>query len=112
MAHSRYYHHGVSHADEMEEDSFAHRGYSNVNPEWEAYIDNNLSEKQNNKYLRTVKGVQMDVYDVLKGFNVQCPAMQHAIKKMLCSGLRGHKGTVQDKEEAIASIIRSIELGK
>ena len=54
----------------------------------------------------------MDVYDVLKGFNVQCPAMQHAIKKMLCSGLRGHKGTVQDKEEAIASILRSIELGE
>jgi hypothetical protein len=94
-----------------EEEYFAHRGSSIVNPEWEAYVDNNLPEQQqSNKYLRTIKGVQMDVYDVLKGFNVQCPAMQHAIKKMLCSGLRGHKGTVQDKEEAIASIKRSIEL--
>lgn len=90
---------------------FAHRGNSNINPEWEAYVDNKPIE-QENKYLRTVKGVQMDVYDVLKGFNVQCPAMQHAIKKMLCSGLRGHKGSVQDKEEAIASIQRSIELGE
>jgi hypothetical protein len=95
-----------------EKEYFAHRGSSVVNPEWEAYVDGKLPEQQNNKYLRTIKGVQMDVYDVLKGFNVQCPAMQHAIKKMLCSGLRGHKGTVQDKLEAIQSIQRSIELGE
>jgi len=65
-----------------------------------------------NKYIRTVNNAQVDVYDVLKGFNVTCPAMQHAIKKMLCSGLRGHKDTEQDKREAIASIERSIQLDK
>jgi hypothetical protein len=79
------------------------------NLEWEAYVDS-LPQQDTNKYIRTVKGVSVDVYDVLKGFNVTCPAMQHALKKMLCSGLRGHKGSVQDKEEAIASIKRSIEL--
>jgi hypothetical protein len=63
------------------------------------------------KYDREIKaGVTVDVYDVLLAFNVQCPAMQHAIKKMLCAGLRGVKDDTQDKREAIASIERSIEL--
>ena len=65
-----------------------------------------------NRLIRDKTGTEItvDVYDVLVAFEVSCPAMQHAIKKMLCSGLRGHKGSVQDKEEAIASIQRSIEL--
>lgn len=66
-----------------------------------------------NKYSKEIKaGVCVDVYDVLKAFNVKCPAMQHAIKKMLCSGQRGVKSVEQDKLEAIASIERSIELDK
>jgi len=64
-----------------------------------------------NKYSKEIKkGVHVDVYDVLKAFDVMCPAMQHAIKKMLCSGQRGVKGVEQDKLEAIQSIERSIEL--
>ncbi len=68
--------------------------------------------RQNNKYIRSLKGIDVDVYDVLKAFDVRCPAMQHAIKKMLCSGLRGYKDKEQDKREAIASIERSIELDR
>ena len=64
----------------------------------------------NNKYIRDLKGVQVDVYDVLKAFNVTCPAMQHAAKKVLCAGIRGHKDALKDKREAIQSIQRSIEL--
>lgn len=71
------------------------------------------------KYLKPIKGkivpednnmLYVDVYDVLKAFDVVCPAMQHAIKKMLCSGQRGVKDSVRDKREAIDSINRSIEL--
>lgn len=71
------------------------------------------------KYLKQIKGkiipedqsmLYVDVYDVLKAFDVVCPAMQHAIKKMLCSGQRGVKDSVRDKREAIESINRSIEL--
>lgn len=64
----------------------------------------------NNKYMRNLKGVQVDVYDVLKAFDVTCPAMQHAAKKVLCAGIRGHKDALKDKREAIQSIERSIEL--
>ena len=67
-------------------------------------------EPKQNKYNREVKGVTVDVYDVLKAFNVTCPATQHALKKMLCAGLRGHKDIQTDLDEAIASLQRAKEL--
>ena len=63
-----------------------------------------------NKYKRICKGAQIDVYDVLKAFNVTNPAISHAIKKLLAGGQRGYKDTVQDYKEAIASIVRGVEL--
>ena len=66
---------------------------------------------KHNKYQREIKqGVYVDVYDVLKAFNVTNPATQHAIKKLLAGGLRGHKDLLQDLNEAHASISRAIEL--
>lgn len=67
---------------------------------------------QTNKYQRAIKGVTVDVYDVLVAFGVTCPAMAHAIKKMLMPGQRGSKDAEQDKREAIQAIERSIELAK
>jgi hypothetical protein len=52
----------------------------------------------------------VDVYDVLRAFGVSCPALQHAVKKLLCAGLRGNKSAEQDIEEAIVSCRRAIEL--
>jgi hypothetical protein len=63
-----------------------------------------------NKYQVNCKGISIDVYDVLKAFNVQNPAIQHAIKKLLKGGERGIKSKVQDYTEAIESINRAIEL--
>lgn len=68
-----------------------------------------------NKYEREISGRQgnsatVDVYDVLKAFNVTCPATQHAVKKLLCSGIRGHKDLTTDLIEAKESIVRAIEL--
>lgn len=68
-----------------------------------------------NKYERMVQdrygdSAHIDVYDVLKAFEVTCPATQHAIKKLLCSGIRGHKNKVEDLTEAKESILRAIEL--
>lgn len=62
------------------------------------------------KYNRNIKGVTVDVYDVLQAFNVTNPALQHLIKKALCAGLRGHKDRMQDLIETRDSAIRAIEL--
>ena len=72
------------------------------------------------KYHRTIRqtlpgdthglALTVDVYDVLRAFGVSCPAAQHAIKKLLCPGLRGSKSAAQDIEEAANSCRRAIEL--
>ena len=76
-------------------------------------------EAKPNKYLRTIRevgnndveiAVQADVYEILEGFNVTCPARQHAAKKILCSGIRGKGDATQDLIEARDAINRAIEL--
>jgi hypothetical protein len=54
--------------------------------------------------------VRVDVYCVLEAFGVTCPGRQHAIKKLLCSGLRGKGDCLQDLREARDAITRAIEL--
>ena len=63
-----------------------------------------------NKYVRTIHGVEVDVYDVLNAWEVGCPATQHAIKKLLMPGQRGSKDVLQDLKEAEQAIKRAIEL--
>jgi len=62
-----------------------------------------------NKYQKSIKGVTVDVYDVLRAFEVTSPPIQHAIKKLLMPGARGHKDQLQDVQEAAQSIQREIE---
>lgn len=65
------------------------------------------------KYLRAVPCLvdgKADVYAVIDAFNVTCPARQHAIKKLLCSGIRGKGDTLQDLREAADAIARAIQM--
>ena len=62
------------------------------------------------KYHRQIKGVYVDVYDILHAFGINNPGDQHAIKKMLQPGKRGYKDARQDREEAIVSLERANEL--
>jgi len=65
------------------------------------------------KYLRELKGVvngRLDIYSVLVMFDVKCPARQHAIKKLLCSGIRGKGDVTQDLREARDAVDRAIQL--
>lgn len=64
------------------------------------------------KYNRTIKGVSVDIYDILHAFEVTNPALQHLIKKALCPGQRGHKDRMQDLIEVRESAIRAVELEK
>lgn len=66
--------------------------------------------ESDNKYNRQCKGVTIDVYDVLLAFNVTNPALQHLVKKALCTGLRGHKDKSQDLQDILDSAKRAVEL--
>lgn len=75
-----------------------------------------LKEHAGKKYLRVIhdahenKTCEVDVYAVIEAFNVTCPARQHALKKILCAGLRGKATTIKDLEEAIVCLHRAIDL--
>lgn len=65
------------------------------------------------KYQRQIVGMDgttttVDVYRVLDAFDVKPSGVQHAIKKLLCAGLRGHKDQVSDLQEAKVSIEKAI----
>ena len=69
-----------------------------------------FSTVSKSKYHVEIRGVYVDVYDILKAYNITNPADQHAVKKMLMPGQRGHKDGIKDREEAIQSLKRAIEL--
>lgn len=67
------------------------------------------------KYERKIIGIDgtvttIDVYRVLDAFGVYDPATQHAVKKMLCTGLRGHKDYLTDLNDSIDSLQKAKEL--
>ena len=70
-----------------------------------------MSEQKHNHYFKDVSNLKfIDVYRVLDLFNVVNPCVQHAIKKLLCAGQRGIKDQKQDVQEAIASLVRYLEM--
>lgn len=70
------------------------------------------------KYIRDIqdvlgdKTIQVDVYNVIDAYGVTCPAIQHAIKKLLCAGIRGKNNTDGDLREARDAISRAITLNQ
>lgn len=84
-----------------------------------------IDQHEGKKYIRRIKqcvplkddefyydGIYVDVYSVLEAFNVTCPAIQHAIKKLLCCGIRNKGNKQDDLTGALAAINRAIELEK
>ena len=83
-----------------------------------------ITEHEGAKYLRQIhpttqgraylgsddSALWVDIYTVLEAFQVTCPARQHAIKKLLCTGIRGKGSEIEDLKGAEAAICRAIEL--
>ena len=73
-----------------------------------------MTEKVGSKYHREIQTVgdtgKVDVYCVIDAFGVKCPAIQHALKKLLCAGLRGKGDTIADLREALESVERALEM--
>ena len=67
-------------------------------------------EKQFSHYYKKVPYEYVDVYRVLELFGVVDPSIQHAIKKLLVAGGRGHKDMEKDVREAIVSLHRWIDM--
>lgn len=70
-----------------------------------------LYYNNNNPYIVDIsKYNKLDIYRILKLYEVSDPCLQHAIKKLLCAGKRGGKNQIQDINEAILSLKRLLEM--
>lgn len=70
-----------------------------------------MTDKAHNHYYKSVKHLQqIDVYRVLELFNVTDPCLQHALKKLLVAGGRGHKDITRDVQDVIDSCVRWQEM--
>lgn len=81
------------------------------------YPDMKKRGKAGNKYIRTIypkwpdsgqAPIQIDIYRVLAAYEVTNPAVAHAVKKLLCAGLRGKADCMTDLKEALESIEEAI----
>ena len=64
-------------------------------------------EPKYSHYKKDVRHLDMvDIYRVCELWQVGGGPIEHAIKKLLCSGKRGAKDKAQDVQEAIDSLIR------
>ena len=64
----------------------------------------------NTKYhVEILPDVWVDVYDVIGGFKVTDAGLQHALKKILVVGKRGHKDEAEDRKDIHDSVVRSNE---
>lgn len=69
-----------------------------------------MNERRHAHYFRALPTKEVDVYRVLKAFQVTDPAVAHAIKKLLMAGERGSKTFRQDVLEASDSLGRCLEM--
>lgn len=74
------------------------------------YYNNNNSYIDNPYIVDISKYNKLDIYRILKLYEVSDPCLQHAIKKLLCAGKRGVKNQTQDINEAMQSLQRFLEM--
>ena len=75
--------------------------------------DKHQSSNKHQHYFKDVSKLdKIDVYSVLSLFEVTDPCIQHAVKKLLCTGKRGYKDFDKDVQDAIDSLARCQELYK
>ena len=63
-------------------------------------------KEEHNHYFKPCPYDTLDVYRVISIFGVTDPCIQHALKKLLCSGVRGHKDQSKDIQDVIDTLER------
>ena len=74
------------------------------------YAEIEQVRKHNHYFKDTSNIAEIDVYAVLRLFEVTDPCLQHIVKKALCAGKRGHKDMMEDLQNIVDTAIRAVEL--
>src|SRR5574344_50585 len=69
-------------------------------------------KEEHNHYFKPCPYDTLDVYRVISIFGVTDPCIQHALKKLLCSGVRGHKDQSKDIQDVIDTLERWKQMRK
>lgn len=100
--------------EDMESDcsSYSAAGTHVTIPVTHPWVPKPFTPNKYTRYIPTLDGrkVPVDVYCVLAAFPTGSAAVDHAVKKQLAPGQRGHKDRIQDLKEARDSLTRAIEL--
>ena len=67
-------------------------------------------KEEHNHYFKPCPYDTLDVYRVINIFGVTDPCIQHALKKLLCSGVRGYKDQSKDIQDVIDTLERWKEM--
>lgn len=100
--------------EQMNFKQYESHGYSllwqrHTQPEELPFIDD--EPKKHNHYFKDVSDLdEIDVYQVLRLFNVTDPCLQHIVKKALCAGQRGHKDFETDLKNIFDTAKRALEI--
>lgn len=71
------------------------------------------SSSKHKHYFKDVSKLkEVDVYAILYLFEVTDPCIAHVVKKLLCTGKRGHKDFERDLQDSIDSLVRCMTLTK
>jgi hypothetical protein len=80
-------------------------------------MNDDIRKHSGNKYIRKIKSCvthcvigEVDVYSVAAAYNVTSMPRNHALKKILCAGLRGKGDELKDLKEARDALTRDIQL--
>lgn len=77
----------------------------------DAELEVPASASQHPHYFKDVSGLtHIDVYQVLRLYEVTDPCLQHIVKKALCAGKRGSKDFVKDVQEIADTANRLVEI--
>jgi hypothetical protein len=69
-----------------------------------------LEKPRHNHYYKSCPYDNVDVYRLIQLYNIVDPCIQHAFKKLLVAGARGHKDIDKDIQDVIDSLIRWQEM--
>jgi len=70
-----------------------------------------MKDRKHNHYFKDVRHLDyIDVYRVCELFGVTNSCLQHALKKLLVAGGRGHKDIGRDVQDVIDSCVRWQEI--
>lgn len=66
-----------------------------------------MTDFKHSHYFKDVRHLNyIDAYRIIDLYEITDPCLQHALKKILCAGGRGHKSQDRDVQDVIDSCVR------